>query len=100
MSKLQRWIVGGSLWDIEEHEEGEWVKFSDVDELKLQVPEWVSVEDDPKRDGHYYGWFPGCVQCFTVKREKGKWMYISGFMVNITHWMPLPKPPTKGKADD
>ena len=95
MSKLQRWIVGGSLWDIEEHEEGEWVKFSDVDELKAQVPEWVSVESRLPGELEWVVTFGPHTSLTAVKWEAA----VSEFY-SITHWMPLPKPPTKGKTDD
>ena len=64
--------------------------------------EWISVQDrDPEKSGHYLASDGDDVAelYFESRRKVNLWLEIDGKssepIDDITHWMPLPKPPTK-----
>jgi hypothetical protein len=76
--------------------------------------QWVAVEDGlpEKRDGLRR---TRCLLVYCAERkntytatydyETGGWYYFGGdgydlIHQNVTHWMPLPSPPTEDKSDD
>ena len=90
----------------EEESKGWWLAACDAKEererLKEQIPKWIPVSERlPKNDefvivtvkderGDYpyiysdFGWYFAKAECWIVDNEKRN---------DITHWMPLPKPP-------
>lgn len=63
-------------------------------DLLQSVSEWISVKDKlPEDDGHYM-----CALTFEIivinTWYEGKWVADSEY---VTHWMPLPEPPTENK---
>lgn len=69
--------------------------FQQIESLEQQLKQqWVSVDDKPpKNHSHFIAWVnsPNC--CFRCDDD----IVISytSTKVDITHWMPLPKPPAK-----
>lgn len=56
-------------------------------------PSWISVQDDlPKEDGRY-------LFCHTITGVQSAYYY-KGLSLDkaVTHWMPLPAPPTSDKT--
>lgn len=67
-----------------------------IDELKAQVPKWISVEEqeEPEEDGEYfcYGyWFGSGRKQLETAEYIGEWKIVNNFV--LTHWMPMPEPP-------
>jgi len=65
---------------------------------RLRETEWVSVEDGlPEKRIRVTGWDGLIVDDFYIDLD-GVWRYSHGsekVMDMVTHWMPLPPPPTK-----
>lgn len=66
-----------------------------IQQLEAQVPKWVSVEEGlPENDN----WVLVCTTAKVnniskAKYDLGHWRGSGGHWNNVTHWMPLPKPP-------
>ena len=77
------------------------------------MSEWISVKDrlpgpekNPDKIGHpYWGTYIVCVDAPNISDNlivipanwTGEWKNDGGFNLNVTHWMPLPPAPPKGK---
>ena len=74
-----------------------WTEDGAVDLWNARTNEspWISVEDElPKDEGFVVTFgFDGPDMC---KFRNGKFSS-DGFILHVTHWMPLPKPPTEEK---
>jgi len=66
-----------------------------IEELKAQTPMWLPIEKKPETDGDYLVFMPSReLDKFSVQ----SWSYEEFSFSNdygITHFMPLPKPPTE-----
>lgn len=70
--------------------------------------EWQPIESAPKDGSSILAWpcYSGNgvsqVQWRDMKRTPGRWehQWGRGVPVEPTHWMPLPKPPTKGQREN
>ena len=71
---------------------------AEIESLKAQLDgKWISVEDrlpDSMSNSLAFG---GGVIYFIFYSSHGKWCMGNEYLENITHWMPLPNPPTTGK---
>lgn len=60
-----------------------------------QIPQWIPVEERLPPDGERVLGYDG-VRVFEAEVFEGQWLWVSnkahGWIV--THWMPLPEPPT------
>lgn len=76
--------------------------------LDVKCTEWRKASDPPADEVPVLVAYENAVSGEliadqTAKHYKGRWYWHNGFpicistecMVNITHWMPLPEPPTK-----
>lgn len=68
----------------------------DYDELKVQVPKWISVKDRLPEDGEYILFvFKNCMFFGYYNKDcEFHWCYHTGAVNGATHWMSLPPPPT------
>lgn len=74
-----------------------------IEELEQQLKQqWVSVDDELPKDGSYFvGWaesgieFVGKGSCNCFRCGDDIVVAYTSHKIKITHWMPLPKPPTK-----
>ena len=61
--------------------------------------EWIPVTERLPDDGsEYLVWYGGFRHCTVVVRRGGEFLK-QGMRIteNVTHWMPLPAPPSDGK---
>jgi len=74
-----------------------------IEAWNTRTPQWVSVEDGLPEEGLcILGFEPHCL----LNRDKGVGVIVADYDITeirkatgkpwITHWMPLPTPPTKG----
>ena len=66
-----------------------------IRQLEAKAPKWISVEDRlPEDDDSNYIVWNGIYINIAIYWGDGRWWPAGGYIVNdITHWMPLPKPP-------
>lgn len=62
-------------------------------------PKWTPVSDPPKKSGEYlvctrhYFYKTTNIAKAVFKKSSGGFYGQGGHWANVTHWMPLPKPP-------
>jgi len=65
---------------------------------ELLKREWISVDDPPKESGYYFGFeiFDGekCTGTYEYYASGNMWEDSMNNESDVTHWMPLPEPPT------
>lgn len=93
----QGWTQSGVMNHLAAYEDTR-LEPADIEELLAAVPRWISVEERlPEENKNYltYGVFlPLGVKAMDMYRFDGtKWLTSAD--VEITHWMPLPAPPTE-----
>lgn len=71
------------------------------------MSEWINVKDRLPEEGvpvltnqiHDYcnndGYYEICVDILVKGEKRNKWLRTDGFGRKVTHWMPLPEPPTE-----
>ena len=59
------------------------------------MSEWQLIEIEPPNNCIIAVYGPGCSEHPSLwKRGNERWNPVNCLMVGITHWMPLPEPPT------
>jgi uncharacterized protein DUF551 len=76
-----------------------------INALPISTDEWVSVRERLPEDGDDVLVMDGNVRCVAIysdpkhlKRQKHQCWFIEGvgeWVDSVTHWQPLPQPPTK-----
>ena len=69
-----------------------------IDIMAADMPEWISVDERlPQNDEDVLVWVNGTHRDMAY-RDEGVWYDEEhNHLKNITHWMPLPKPPKEGE---
>lgn len=68
---------------------------------------WIPVteklpEVDNERDG-YSEWvlaYDGTIECACYDPASGMWATSNEYLLHVTHWMPLPPPPTQEAQEE
>jgi hypothetical protein len=58
------------------------------------VEQLLAVE---KKNGHWHDGYAGIMESWSTEGKVNTWEYRGGILFRPTHWMPLPKPPTRIK---